>query len=271
MINSLSKKYGVMWASTPNIGDDIQTIAAIEFLKYHNIYEYTPVDREFLKEYNGDAITLIMNGWFMHDINMFPPSEKITPIFISVHVVNPNLIINNINYFKKYQPIGCRDTYTMNLFKENGIDAYFTGCMTLILPIYNGPRSGKLIVDVNTVSYIPKVNINLSDVTNYQVVTNLIPDINRKYDFKYKLSCAYELLDLFKKSELIVTSRLHCALPCRAFGTPVKFIHSEFNNNERFKGLEEILSGSDELKKCNENIDRNIFKEKVDFFINYKL
>merc|ERR1711871_880676 len=35
------KKYAVMWASTINIGDDIQTLAGINFLKKKGITEYT--------------------------------------------------------------------------------------------------------------------------------------------------------------------------------------------------------------------------------------
>ena len=41
----------------------------------------------------------------IHNLNKFPPSEKIIPIFISIHINNEKLISNNINYFKKYEPI----------------------------------------------------------------------------------------------------------------------------------------------------------------------
>lgn len=85
-LDNPTKKYAVMWASTVNIGDDIQTLAAINLLKKKGITEYIFIDRELLSDYNGDPVTLIMNGWYMHNINKFPPSDKITPVFISVHI-----------------------------------------------------------------------------------------------------------------------------------------------------------------------------------------
>ena len=132
-ISLISKsKYAVMWASTVNIGDDIQTLAAINFLRKKGITEYSFIDREKLSDYDGEPVTLIMNGWFIHKIKKFPPSDKITPVFISVHICHEKLISNNINYFKKYEPIGCRDEATIKKFKKYNINAYFTGCLTLL-------------------------------------------------------------------------------------------------------------------------------------------
>ena len=70
--------------------------------KTKNKQSYIYIDREKLKSYDGEPVSLLMNGWFMHDITQFPPSDKITPIFISMHVNNEILIKNNIKYFKKY-------------------------------------------------------------------------------------------------------------------------------------------------------------------------
>ena len=52
----------------------------------------------------------------MHNIHKFPPPKKITPVFISVHINQEKLITNNIKYFKNYEPIGCRDNSTVELF-----------------------------------------------------------------------------------------------------------------------------------------------------------
>ena len=266
------KKYGVIWANTTNIGDEVQTLAAIEFLKKHGVNNFIPINREKLSEYSGEKITVIMNGWFIHDLTKFPPSNNINPIFISFHCSKPKLIVDNVEYFKKYQPIGCRDTHTVQLFKKNGIEAYFTGCLTLILPKSDQPRKGKLLVDVNNnVPYIPNCNVDMSQFSDYEIVTNEIEDMSQKDNFDYRLQSAKKLLEKFKNAELVVTSRLHCAIPCRAIETPVKFIHSNYSGNIRFSGLENILQGSNELEKCNANIDRNIFKDKIDFFIKYKI
>ena len=87
---------------------------------------------------SGEEINLIMNGWWMERVKNFPPSSKINPVWISFHVSRPDLIKNCKNYFKKQPPIGCRDQATVDLFQKNGIDAYFTGCLTLFFDKYNG-------------------------------------------------------------------------------------------------------------------------------------
>ena len=58
----------------------------------------------------------------MHNIKK-NPSNKITPIFISIHISNDKLINDNIDYFKKYQPIVCIDDHTVKLFKKYNIDS----------------------------------------------------------------------------------------------------------------------------------------------------
>lgn len=65
-----------MWANTYNIGDDFQTLAAINLLKKNNIHDYSFINRENLINYNGPEVILIANGWYMHDLSKFPPSNK---------------------------------------------------------------------------------------------------------------------------------------------------------------------------------------------------
>ncbi|MBI29111.1 MAG: hypothetical protein CMI95_04355 [Pelagibacteraceae bacterium] len=239
--NSKIKKYAVMWASTVNIGDDIQTLAAIHFLKKKGITEYSFIDREKLSDYDGEPVKLIMNGWYMQNINKFPPSDKITPIFISVHINNEFLISNNINYFKKHQPIGCRDESTIYLFKKNGINAYFTGSLTLLFDDVKEKTGGKYLVDVNTkCNYIPNVELDTSKYNNYQLIEH---DISSTMPLKERLIMAEELLNKYRNAEQVITTRLHCILPCRAFNTDSIFIHKNYVNDPRFSGLKNIING----------------------------
>ena len=60
-----------------------------------------------------------------NDMSKFPPSDKITVVFISVYIDNENLVKNNVNYLKKYEPIGCRDTSTCDLFNKYNIKIIF--------------------------------------------------------------------------------------------------------------------------------------------------
>jgi hypothetical protein len=248
--NEVSQKnYAVMWASTVNIGDDIQTLAAINFLKKKGITEYTFIDREKLSDYNGKPITMIMNGWYMHNINKFPPSNKIKPIFISVHINTPELIKRNISYFKKHEPIGCRDEATVKLFKKHGINAYFTGCLTLLFDDVKEKTGGKYLVDVNTkCKYIPNIEFDTSKYNDYESIEH---DINIKMKLKDRLTMAENLLNKYRTAEKVITTRLHCILPCRAFNTNSIFIHKKYENDPRFQGLKNVINGD---VKYNNNI-----------------
>ena len=127
-----NKKYAVLYAPTINVGDDIQTLAAINFLKKKGVTKYNFINREKLHEYDGEEAYLLMNGWFMHQPQNFPPSDKIKPIWISFHVAKPQTVTENLEYFKKQPPIGCRDQSTVDLLQRYGIEAYFTGCLSLL-------------------------------------------------------------------------------------------------------------------------------------------
>jgi exopolysaccharide biosynthesis predicted pyruvyltransferase EpsI len=49
---------------------------------------------------------------------------------------------------------------------------------------------------------------------------------------------AQALLDTYQGAELVITKRLHCALPCAAMGTPVILI----GDNPRFSGMEKFVT-----------------------------
>jgi len=259
-----TKKFGVLVASTNNLGDDIQALAQINILNKMGINDYVYIDREKLSDYKGSPVNLIMNGWFMHDIKKFPPSEKINPIFISTHIAKERLVADNKWYWKLHEPIGCRDEYTRKLFEKYKINSYLSKCLTLTFDRSNEKRDGIYFVDINTCDYIPKISEQFLNSIPYKNVEYLRHDINdntnlTNYDFR--LNKANKLLDIYRKAELVITSRLHCALPCRAFGTPVVFVHKFYKDSNRFNGLYKELNGSDD------SVD---FKE-IDPLIDYEI
>ena len=67
-----------------NIGDYIQVLASSQFLTSLDGF----VNRERLSEYDGDECAVIMNGWYMHFPEFWPPSPKIHPLFVAFHVNN---------------------------------------------------------------------------------------------------------------------------------------------------------------------------------------
>jgi hypothetical protein len=56
-----------------------------------------------------------------------------------------------------------------------------------------------------------------------------------------RLSYARELLRRYGSAKLVITSRLHCALPCLALGTPVVLLRPGVEQDPRFHGLRELV------------------------------
>lgn len=132
-------KNGLLYKETlglaKNLGDYIQSIAAEQF--FDQIDEY--VQLELLDEYrsNGEQTKVIMNGWYMASPKHWPPSADIAPLFVSIHIT-PNAYDQMLNpegiaYFKKHEPIGCRDIETQEMLMKKGVSAYYSSCLTLTL------------------------------------------------------------------------------------------------------------------------------------------
>lgn len=56
-----------------NIGDYIQALASAQFLPHIDGF----INREKLKDYKEEPCSVIMNGWYIHNPEQWPPSNKI--------------------------------------------------------------------------------------------------------------------------------------------------------------------------------------------------
>src|SRR5690606_18727181 len=69
--------------------------------------------------------------------------------------------------------------------------------------------------------------------------------LSGKHSEEQRFKEAERFLNIFSKAKLVITSRIHCALPCLALGTPVIFINYGFSNNSdqsRFKGITDLFN-----------------------------
>ncbi|MGB1269887.1 MAG: polysaccharide pyruvyl transferase family protein [Flavobacteriaceae bacterium] len=272
-------KYGLLkyWEKETNIGDYIQSIAAKQFLPRVDEYVY----RDQLHNVKSN-LNVIMNGWFMHETQNWPPNNSLIPKFVSFHisdhVVNALTNSKSIEYYKKHEPIGCRDYHTQKILEGKGIKAYFSGCLTLTLKKENfllNKSTGIIFSDILQhkddaeersflwkIKHPHKIIINgLKNTfksikaysTRHQTITKLIPkDIIAKAKLvsnqntkiqgqTAKFSEAERLLKIYANAELVVTSRIHVALPCLAFGTPVIFIQPD-RAVSRFEGISNLFN-----------------------------
>lgn len=284
-----------------NIGDYIQSLAAMQFYDTCDFFH-----RDNLGKYTGNPKKAILNGWFTHCPENWPPSPLIEPLFVAFHINSSSdesiLSDESIKYLKRYEPIGCRDEESASKLRTKGIKAYFSSCLTTTLGYHygkSGKRKGICIVD--PVHFVPEANrkfqkyiilfkglryafgihryikslklnnnyilkfdkrgLNrlLQIIRSYIIVRQLLTSQQIKnatiltqyhYSEEYptresRFKRAEELLNIYASSELVITSRIHCALPCQGLGTPALFLQNMDDSKEstcRFSGLLDLLN-----------------------------
>lgn len=261
----MSKKFGIIsYPDSRNKGDEIQSIAASGLLE--KVDYFIPRDQiDSFKTENDETVYLICNGWFTTNIEAWPPNSCIHPLFISFHATKDNGSYHKIisekqkDYYKKYEPIGCRDVGTANRFKEIGIKSFFSGCMTLTL---NNPfgenveRDEILIVDPFYKFSFDKAYINhCLDILIPEAYRSKVKFISHRRNSHDDLTVAEkfeeskQLIERYAKAKMVITSRIHCALPCLALNTPVYFVdigYNTKNRRDRFEGIMELFNVIDD-------------------------
>ncbi len=249
-----------------NLGDYVQTLAADAFLPRVDV----EVDRDQLSVPLTEQTKLIANGWYcLHDrCHLF--SSQLSPLLISMHVSelscgNPmSKSLTRIKDLAEIRPVGCRDHYTLEFFQGHGIPAYFSGCLTLTLQrerfSSQAERSGIVIVDCPYIS--PNRKFRFFPLNRWlklrrarrevcEIVDSFISLTDSNVAFhshtaeistthKQRFAKARALLEAYANAQVVITSRLHCALPCLAMGTPVIYIG--LYDCCRFQGLGELVN-----------------------------
>lgn len=248
-IQTFANDFGFITSSTKNIGDDIQSIAARQFLPYSSI----SIDRDTICQFEWSSkVSSIVNGWFMHpkihtgnSIQMssyqWPPSNAIDPLLISIHFTNEFLPIalsrENIQYLIDHGPVGARDYFTLHALKRAGVPSYFSGCLTLTLS-RSSPKKENIVyavdLDEECIKFLKSKSPYPVEVVSHEISKTLANDpVGRA-------KLAEELLDKYQKARYVVTIRLHAAMPCLALETPVLLINTQ-PDQYRFSGLKELV------------------------------
>lgn len=239
-------KLAIIRALTPNIGDDMQTLAAARYApRLPVLLDRDRLDRVW--KISGRYRT-IMNGWYMYRPEAWPPSRAIDPLFVSMHLSNrigrfsnqglrarQHLLTgSNLEFLKQHasnRPIGARDLSTLEALEGAGVDSYLSGCLTLTLQPRGLPRSEKILAVDVTPAALEEVRkrskMPISELT-HRIPSNMSP--------RRRLALLEDLLASYETARVVVTSRLHVALPCLALGTPLFFVHKNLAD-PRFGGL----------------------------------
>ncbi len=253
--------FALAYNAGPNLGDDIQTLAARQYLPQVDVW----IDREKIAEAQAQEGTkCIMNGWYMHNPRQWPPAKNIRPFFISFHgrpagaqnvracvydavlgrmPQGSVLDVAHREYYAAHAPIGCRDIATRDAIQALGVSAEFSGCLTLTLQRPDVPRGEKIVfsdpfgtVPLTTHRYDIWCKLPKEMHQKAKKVTHL----TLQHNVQKRMRAAEKLLEAYASGTLVVTARLHAALPCLAFRTPVIFLDIG-HRTERFSGYETLL------------------------------
>ena len=233
-----------------NLGDYIQSLAAMQFLPKDSKYVLMP--RDSLGDYkckDNSNIELIINGWFFLNRRNKVLDESIDPIYVSFHINNEEELTSDaVNYLKNYEPIGCRDFNTEAILINKGIRAYFSGCLTTTLDIDYKLEDNERTDDIVFCDYkfgdYPEADKYLRNLKNYNfknIIFTRHEFLTKSTTHEERFNEAKNLLNLYAKAKLVVTTRLHCALPCLALGTPVILVNKHYDY-KRFGGLYCLLN-----------------------------
>ncbi|NOY00637.1 MAG: polysaccharide pyruvyl transferase family protein [Verrucomicrobia bacterium] len=214
---------GLFSYSSDNIGDDFQSLIMRRWLGYQE-NEVVHADRDKLISPNAEhgKVDLVINAFIggralpIHNAG----ENKITPYFVAVHL---HYIDKNgekkLEQLRKYAPIGCRDEPTLRRCQERNIPSYYSGCPTILCERADVKEDiDVLLVDVNprVLSGIPEKRV--------QYASNMIP---KSTPANVRREICLRRWEMISRSRLVVTSKLHAAMPALAMGRPVIFIREK--------------------------------------------
>jgi len=247
------KSFASLKVSTENVGDHIQIISGLRLLSRLGVEPTQYIDRDDeirsapgLNERDG-PVGILLNGWFKTNRAEWPPHPKLAPLIHGFHIrlfQCPELVSDaSIEFFRRHQPIGCRDLDTEGLLRSKGVEAFTSNCLSLTLPrrIDNSATQTEVFVvsrDERIKNYLPKSIKPYTFVSHY----------SGSSDFAANMARAEELLETYRsRAKLIVTTLLHCALPAIAMGIPVVVFYplndetAHASDRERFSSLEGLV------------------------------
>jgi polysaccharide pyruvyl transferase len=255
------------YSESDNLGDEIQSIAAAQFLPRVD----ATVDRDHLRlDTKGRDIDAILNGWFLAG-EEWPPPDALHPLVVSFYAPAECTRVydrRHLEWYRRHEPIGCRSSAFARNIEAIGVRAYFSGCLSLCLPPAPMERGAEVCVvdcDTNLLRRLVPVHVleratflshvdrtdarGLSRRIAKRALRELRPHAPR---LVWSIAAAYRrrrhaertararaLLDRYARARLVITGRLHCFLPCLALGTPVLLLHSPADAH-RLGGLAEL-------------------------------
>ncbi len=264
---------------TYNVGDYIQSLAAKQYLPKTDIFINREKLKDYSAD---KVDMIMNGWYIRNPKQFQPSAKinPLYISFHLNHKVSEEILGDekNISYLKSKSPIGCRDYYTMQALQSKGIDAYFSSCLTTTLDLeYSSKEKTDNIYFADALSHLEvwdvyinnlmhrnifeallkillgykynsrfnKRKILLDKLFSKEILTkaiNISHHLSQKHSEEKRFEQAQNILKKYATAKLVVTSRIHVALPCLALGTPVIFINHGFGNDSRFKNILEMIN-----------------------------
>lgn len=226
---------------TANLGDDLQSIAVALALPFVDRL----IDRDRLATLRlAEPHLLVMNAWFSKE-RFLPPSRAVEPIFHGFCLGRDEMRHGLWPRWLRARPgpIGCRDRGSIERLGRVGVAGAWTGCLTLTLggrlaPVEPQDREGVVFIDVP-----PEAEALVPDAIRARAIrlSNAVPPAIAA-DPIARMAHVARTIDRLRRAELVVTKRLHAALPAVGCGTPVVVLVPERKGNRhRFSGYEDLF------------------------------
>lgn len=235
-----------------NLGDSIQSLV-MDYI-YEKIgvpkSDIRYIKRDFASEYNGDEVSLALYTEFVpYSVKRrLTVSDKIKVKGISSAVFYEDFAELNkacpncYDMLKSLEPIGARDESTCNYLRSSGIQSYLMGCFTVCFPKRDiTPKEGKIFfVDTpnELEEYVPE-DIKRNREFLSQATQILKYPVDEEENTRLENEAALLLRRYAEEAKLVVTGRLHAAVPCVAMGIPVIFVCRNIDN--RFGWVEKFF------------------------------
>ena len=239
-----------------NSGDELQGYAGLQFVPYLS----DTVDRD--SGLKNASCNLFGNAWWGTRTS-WPPRAGTNMTLFSVHFssLGKSTIAKSTKWMQEYNrkvgPVGARDFGTMAFLDSIGIESYFSGCFTTMIDMgyqksptpmgyRNEPNPSRVVVVDVEEQHLPE-HVRKSGIFKHANIPSQLMNSTMER-FLY----AFQLLKLYSKTaRLVVTSRIHAALPALAQGKPVVFVltdHLPGGGGGRTAGLTKFFHVYDKTK-----------------------
>lgn len=239
-----NRKLSILLGNTENLGDAVISLATNNMVSGKCI-----LDRDTGKHLNAcsdwRSHRVLITGWLTHNPENWPirmHEAKFTSIHVSKTLRNAikssEIFFNplTIQKMKESGPIGCRDSSTLELVRDFGLEGDFSGCIAMTL----GPKGVRLKPRIALVDIPPKIAKFFKSLKHYNVI-EITHEVSSTIKWKDKLNQAQQLLDLYETCEFVISTRLHAVIPSLALGAKSCLV-IENVSDDRFNPLRNYIS-----------------------------